>query len=104
MATQTRRPSGNAGVEWTPSAGTNQACVSDQSDATYVTLYDNTAGIDYYTYDAFDFSGTSINKLSCYIRYKDDGSAYVYAASIIINGSYYYGPVKYGGATFADRS
>lgn len=101
MATQTRPPSGQGTVEWTPSSGFNWQCVSDGGDTDYVSSYE-TAVIDYYTYDAFDFVGSSVNKLSCYIRYKDDGSSYVYAASIIINGSYYYGPVKYGGATYAD--
>lgn len=101
MATQVRRPSGQDTVDWTPSAGQNYQCVSDESDATYVYLYE-AAGIDYYTYDAFDFTASSINKLSCTVRYKDDGSSYIYSCSFIINGSYYYGDVKYPGTGFAE--
>lgn len=103
MATQTRRPSGEGSVQNIPSAGTNWSCVSDESDSTYVYVEGTNNAIDIYTYSAFDFSGTSINKLSCYIRIKDTGSnAYVYVGSLIINGSYYYGDVEYGAADWAD--
>jgi len=103
MATQTRRPTGEGPTEWTPSAGNNWECVSDESDSTYVSATDTTA-TDVYTHADFDFTGT-VNKLTNFMRIKDTGTnCSFYNGRMIINGSYYYGAVRYGGASFADET
>ena len=105
MATQTRVPTGaGSSTLLTPSAGANWECVSDLSDATYVSELGTAFKLDLYAFTAFDISSTEIEKLGVTVRHQDDGTNCNYYARLLVNGTGYTGSIVSPGSSWADTT